>query len=147
MEAGLIRVRNIGAKMSHSVVTLLMEGFQHHLRLSKPEGAEIPSLNSSIYIWPHIFLDGLVSGCLLICKHLLVYAVYRIMTRKVRPCVLSTGLFVGLGWVVGVLLLLFLALQMLESVDGKPVCFSLVHGAVTTLPNRNNFKRRDFARF
>lgn len=38
--------------------------------------------------------------------------------------------------------MLFLDLQVVESVGEKPVCFSCVHSAVTTIPNRNNLEER-----
>lgn len=38
------------------------------------------------------------------------------------------------------MLLLFLDLQMVESVGGKPLCFSCDHNVVTTVSNRNNIE-------
>lgn len=40
--------------------------------------------------------------------------------------------------------MLFLDLQVVESVGEKPVCFSCVHSAVTTTPNRNNLREIHF---
>lgn len=54
---------------------------------------------------------------------------------------LDSWLVEGAFW-----LLLFLVLQMVDLWVGTQ-CFSCVHSPVTTVPNRNNLKERDFAWF